>query len=188
MAADTSDVAAETASLALKMGSAAVDVVVFMADLGEELPMIKPVLKTIKAIRETTENVQSNWEELTALQQRCTNITACLITKCRSNTSSEMDVTPVIGCTEAVRAFAVRCSRRGKLSRVLKASRDKDEITGLNERIDRAMGDLGLAGIATLEGKADDMRVMLVRFFCCPFVSQRLKTLARCAKFVVRRI
>lgn len=161
--ADLADPSAEGASLALQMGSAAVDVVLFMADLGEELPVIKPVLSTLRAIREATENVRNNQEELAALQQRCTYITACFIAKCRRNASSEMDLTPVEDCVEAVRIFAVRCSRRGKVWKVLKAADDKDNIVALNSRIDRVTGDLALAGMATLEGRADDMRAILVR-------------------------
>lgn len=42
---------------------------------------------------------------------------------------------------------------------MLKASSDKDEMVG---HVDRLAGDLGLAGIAVLEGKADDMKAMLV--------------------------
>lgn len=69
MATDLSEAGAQAASLALKMGSAAVDTITFMADLGEELPVIKPVLKTLEAVREKVETVKSNREELAALQE-----------------------------------------------------------------------------------------------------------------------
>lgn len=162
MGADPSDTSAECASLALQMGSAAVDVVLFMADLGEELPLVKPVLNTLKVIRETAENVNNNREELAALQQRCTYLAACFIAECRHNPSSQTDVTPVQGCLEAVGTFAARCSRRSKVWRIVKASNDKDDIAALNSRIDRVTGDLRLAGMAAPEGKADEMRAMLV--------------------------
>ena len=63
MPADLSEAGAQAASLALKMGSAAVDAITFMAGLGEELPVIEPVLKTLTAIREKVETVKSNREE-----------------------------------------------------------------------------------------------------------------------------
>ncbi len=45
LATEISVAAAEAARLALKMGSAAMDTITFMAELGEELQVIKPVLK-----------------------------------------------------------------------------------------------------------------------------------------------
>ncbi|CAM9897766.1 unnamed protein product [Ectocarpus fasciculatus] len=131
-------------------------------DLGEELPVVKPVFITLKAIRTTIETVKNNREELAALEERCTYITACFVVKCRLNESSEVDVAPLKDCVEAAKKFAERCSRRGKVSRVLKASSDKSEIAGLNSRVDRLTADLGLAGIAILEGKVDEMKTTLV--------------------------
>lgn len=165
MPADFSEAAAQAASLTLTMGSAAVDAITLMAGLGEELPIIEPVLKTLTAIREKGETVKRNREELAALRERCTYITACFIVKCRRNPTSEMDVGPIEGCVEAALQFVERCSHRGKVSRVLKASSDKDDISVLNARVDRVTGSLGLAGMAVLEGKADDMKAMLVSVF-----------------------
>lgn len=177
MAGGSGGAAAEAGHLALKIGSNAADAISFAAELGEELPFIGPTLKTLKAVREKVETVGSNREELRALEGRCTYVTACVVVKCRQNSRSEIDVTPLKDCAEAVREFTERCSRRGMLSRVLKASRDKDEIAGLNASVDRLTGDLGLAGIAVLEGKADNMKATLVGlllrrcfFFCSPHV------------------
>lgn len=158
----SNDAGAQAARLALRIGSNAADAISFVADLGEELPLLSPVLKTLKAIREKVKTVNSNREELETLEDRCTYITACVIVKCRQNSSSGMNVTPLEDCVEATLKFVERCSRRGRVSRVLKASSDRDEIAGLNAVVDRLTGDLGLAGIAVLEGKADDMKAMLV--------------------------
>lgn len=166
MPTELGDAAVEAANLALKMGSAAVDVVSFMADLGEELPVLNPLLKTITAIREKVETVKSNREELHALQQRCTYVTACVIVKLRQgpSSSSGLDVTPLKDCIDAARTFTERCSQRRKLWRVLKASSDKDELATLNARVDRLAGDLSLAGIVTVLGEATDLKGILVRF------------------------
>lgn len=163
MAAKFGDAAAEAARLALKMGSAALDMITFMVDLGEEFPVAKPVLSTLKVIREKVETVKSNRNELTALEKRCTYITAGAIAKSRQNPSSEMNVAPLQDCLKAVENVVDLCGGRGSVSRVLKASSDKDEIAELNSRIDRLTGDLGLGGIATVEGKVDDMKATLVR-------------------------
>lgn len=163
MAGDLSGAAVEARNLAQRIGSNAADAVSFAADLGEELPFLSPVLKTLKATQEKVATVRSNREELAALAERCTYVTACVVVKCRQNPSSEMDVSPLENCVEAIRKFVERCSRRGKVSRVFKASSDRDEIAGLNASVDRLMGDLGLAGIAVLEGKTDKMTAMLVR-------------------------
>ncbi|CAM9264189.1 unnamed protein product, partial [Laminaria digitata] len=166
MAAKLGDAAAEAAKRALRMGSAAADAIAFMADLGEELPFLESVLKTIKVIREKADTVKRNREELTALEERCTYITACVIEKHRRLPALETDVTPLKKCVEAVEAFAELCgrsSRRGRLRRIFKASDDKDEIAGLSARVDRLTGDLQLAGIATVEGNIDNLRAFLKR-------------------------
>lgn len=161
-ASSTDDAAAEAAGVALKIGSFAVDTASFVVDLGEELPMIRPVLKTLKAINGKVETVKNNREGLRSLEERCTYVTACFIVKCRQRPNSEMDITPLVDCIETARKFVERCSRRSKVSRVLKASSDKEEIAGLNARVDRLTGDLGLIGIATLNGKANATKAMLV--------------------------
>eukprot|EP00903_Cladosiphon_okamuranus_P014799 g13708.t1 len=150
MPADLDDCAAEATRLALKIGSAAADAMSFVADLGEELPLVQPVLKTLRTIRDKVETAKTNPEELTALHHRCAYITACFIVKCRRN-SSELDVAPLEDCIRAVEKFVGRCARRGVVSRVLKASSDKDEILRLKERLRDLEGDLSLAGIAMLE-------------------------------------
>ncbi|CAM9661379.1 unnamed protein product, partial [Pylaiella littoralis] len=158
-----SDAAAEAVRVALTMGSTVVDVLSFMGDLGEELPVIKPVLKTLKVIREKVETVKKNREDLGSLEGRCTYLTACVIVKCRQQPSSGMDVTPLVDCVEDARKVVERCgSRRHQVSNFMKASSDKGEIAGLNARVDRLTGDLGLAGIAVLNGKVDGMKAMLV--------------------------
>ncbi|CAM9378410.1 unnamed protein product, partial [Hapterophycus canaliculatus] len=154
MASDTSDAAAEAAKLAWKIGSAAADVVSFMTELGDELPLLQPVLGTLAIIREKVETVQSILEESPALGERCIYLTACVVVKCR-RVSSEFDVAPLDDCLREVATFVERCGRRGRVSRVLKASHDKAEIGRLNARLDRLTNDLGLAGIATVEQKVD---------------------------------
>lgn len=146
---DTRDAAAEAAKLVLQIGSAAADALLFVADLGEELPFINPVLKTLRAVREKLETVKGNRRDLEALHERCTYITACVIEKCRRS-PSEFDVTPLVKCVEAVESMVERCGRRGRLLRVLKAYTVRNEMAELNARMDRLTGDLGLAGIAIL--------------------------------------
>ncbi|CAM9184093.1 unnamed protein product, partial [Ectocarpus sp. 4 AP-2014] len=172
MVADISDSAAEAARLALEISSTIADAVSCAVDLGEELPVVKPVFKTLKAIHTTVETVKNNREELAALEQRCTYITACFVVKCRLN-ESDVDVAPLEDCVEAAKSFAERCSRRGKVSRVLKASSDKSEIARINSSVDHLTTDLGLAGIAVLEGKVDEMKKTLDR------IDQRLESLPR---------
>lgn len=165
MAVNLRDTAAAAASLALKMGSTAADAIVFMAELGEKLPFLEPVLGTILAIREKVETVERNGEELAELEERCTYITACVIEKHSETPTSEMDMTPLKTCVEAVETFVELCgssSRRARFVRFLKASSDKDEISGLNARVDRLTGDLGLAGIVIVENKVDNLKTILV--------------------------
>ena len=164
MAGGFGDAGAQAADLALRIGSKAADAASFVVELGEELPFISPVLKTLVTIRDTVGTVRSNREELRALEERCTYVTACVVVKRRQNSRSEIDVTPLDDCVKAVWKFVERGSRRGRVSRLLKASSDKDEIAALNARVDRLTGDLGLAGVAILEGKADNMKAMLVSF------------------------
>ena len=165
------DAGAQAANLALRMGSDSADAMSFAAELGEELPFVGPVLKTLKAIRGKLETVKSNRAGLTALEVRCRYVTACVVVKCGQTPGSEMDVTPLEDCVEAVGELVKRCTGRGRVSRVLKASSDKDDIAGLNARIDSVAGDLSLAGVAILEGKTDVLTAMLVRILSCTVAS-----------------
>lgn len=149
MSADLGDAPTEAKKLALMIGSAAADAMLFLADLGEEFPLLQPVLKALKGIREKVETARSNPEELAALHERCTFITACFIVKCRHN-SSDLDVVPLEKCVKEVGNVVERCSRRSTVSRILKASSDKGEILRLQKRLGDLEGDLSLAGIATL--------------------------------------
>lgn len=165
MASQLSNAVGKVGIIALKLGSDAADAISFMADVGEELPVIKPVFKTLTAIREKVDTVNNNGEELKALGERCTYVTACVVVKFKDNRSSQTDVTPLEDCLKDVRGVVERCSRRGRFSRAVKASSDKDDIAQLNARIDRLAGDLGLASNAILERKVDELSAKIVSFF-----------------------
>eukprot|EP00903_Cladosiphon_okamuranus_P018330 g16862.t1 len=140
----------EATKLALQMGSATADAISFMADLSEELPVISPVLKTLAAAREMVKTINSNRGALEELNERCTYLTACVIHRCRQNPASGMDVSPLADCVDEFGRFVQRCNRRGRVSRVLKASRDREEIARLNGRVDELSRDLILAGVASV--------------------------------------
>ncbi|CAM9129863.1 unnamed protein product [Ectocarpus sp. 12 AP-2014] len=141
-------------------GTVASDVLVFLTEASDGLPVIETVLKTLKTVREKVATLKNNREELAALHQRCTYITGCVIARCRKS-SSGLNATPLMECVNAVGAFVERCSRRGMVSRVLKATDDKDEIAGLKQRLEDLEGDLRLAGIATVGGKVEDLKALL---------------------------
>eukprot|EP00903_Cladosiphon_okamuranus_P014761 g13678.t1 len=157
MAGEVSNAAGNAATIALKLSSATADAISFVATLGEELPCISPILKTLKAIREQVETVKSNREELKALEERCRYMTAYVVAKFKENPRSDMNVSPLEDCVKVVGGFVDRCSRRDRLSWVVKASSDKDDIAQLNARIDRLAGDFGLAINAILERKVDKL-------------------------------
>lgn len=55
--------------VALKMGRAAVDAVSVMADLGEELQVVEPVLTMPMAFREKMETMKTNRQDLGAIEE-----------------------------------------------------------------------------------------------------------------------
>ncbi|CAB1113090.1 unnamed protein product [Ectocarpus sp. CCAP 1310/34] len=144
MAAESSGAAAEVTKLALKMGSATVDSITFVADLCEDLPF-------------------ENQEELQTLYRRCVFLTTCVIVKSRQSSFSEMDVSPVEECLEAAGELVERCGGRGKMTRVLNASSDKDQIARMKANIRDLEANLSLAGVAILEGKTSDLRATVER-------------------------
>ena len=168
MAESRSNTAIKAAELALKIGSTAADAFLFVADLGEELPVVKPVLSTLKSIREKVETVKRNREELIVLHERCTYITACFIAKCRGD-SSELDVAPLERHAQEMEKFVMRCQRRRGVARWLKASETKNEIARLNADANTLKRDMGLEGIAILVGKMNEIKTYLVRFSCTGF-------------------
>eukprot|EP00903_Cladosiphon_okamuranus_P014791 g13702.t1 len=163
MATDFSGAAAEARSLAQRIGSNAADVISFAAELGEELPFIKPVLRTLQAIRQTVETVRHNRKELKVLEERCTYITACVVVRCKRNPRSEIDLAPLEACVKEVEKVVDRCGGQGAWNGAFKARSDKGELAGLNGRVDRLASDLGLAGMAILEGKVDFIKERLER-------------------------
>lgn len=165
MTADLLDAATEAARLALRIGSAATEVASLVLDLGEDFPLIYVVLKTLKNIRETMDTLRNNKGALDALHERCACITACVIVKCKRNPPSEVDLGPLVARIEEVEKLVERYSRRGRISRLIKASTDKGEISELHARIGELTDDMGLAGILAVERKVDDLKGLLVSCF-----------------------
>eukprot|EP00752_Nemacystus_decipiens_P008592 g7671.t2 len=164
MASNVSDdVTAEVKRVVRNMGSTVVDIVDFTHEFGGDVPVVGAVLKTLTTIREKAETVQSNMEELKELEKRCTYVTARVIVKLRHNSGLEMDVTPLESCVTAAEEFIERCGRRGWCGRCTKASSDKDEIAKLNVRVDRLIGDMGLAAIANVGAKIDGLTATLTQ-------------------------
>lgn len=130
-------------------------------DMGEHWPLVEPVLATLKALREKIDTLKSNREELAALHERCSYMAACVIVKRRQG-SSVINVEPLVKRVEEVERLVERCGRRGIFMRVLKAESDKAEIAKLHARIGDLTGDMGLAGIASVDEKVEDLTTMLV--------------------------
>lgn len=161
MAPNVTIAAAEAVRVAKEMGSTAADIVLFTEELGGEIPVVGTVLKTLAAIREKADTVQTNEEGLKTLEERCTYVTATVVVKLRHSSSSEMDVTPLESCIKDAEKLIERCSRRGWCGRCTKASSDKDEIAALIARVNGLAADLNLAGMVTIER---DVKTILVSF------------------------
>lgn len=178
MSPPLNDVAIETAKLAVKIGSAAVDAITVLASLGEELPVLEPLLKTLRIIRETMETVKSNGEKLARLEERCTYLMANVVVRRRKNIpASEIDVFRLEECIKMVDKLVSACSERGKLSRVLKAKEVDREISDLNVRIDSLTSDMGLVVGATAIVKIDALAASVVSLLrTCSSICVRRET------------
>ncbi|CAM9765044.1 unnamed protein product [Ectocarpus sp. 12 AP-2014] len=121
------------------------------------------VLKTLTAMRGAVETVQQNRDELAALEKRCTYMTACVIVKFRQipHAGSGPNVTPLEDCVTEAEKFAERRKKRRMIWKIVKVFSIKDELATMNTRIDRLLGDLGLAGIATVLGEVVDSKGIL---------------------------
>lgn len=153
---DLRDTAAKAATLALALGAATPGAASLSADLGKKYPSIAPVLGTLKATRQHLAGVRARREELEALTQQCTYVTACVITRhqlsgaSRQSDAADIDATSLLDCVEAIHRFVERRGRRGKLSRVLKASGDKSGIAELSRLVRELPRDMGLEGIVAV--------------------------------------
>lgn len=176
----SSGTGARDVKLALRMSSGDANAMPFVAGLGEELPLLNPLLTTLKVIGETIDNMSNNREDLIELYERCMYVTAS-VARLTDNPMSQTDLTPVKDCVEAVRAVVERYSRRSKFLRIMKASSDMDDIAKLNARIDRVTVDLGLVGRDTnsILSNVHTLAAKLVSFTgwrhvlcsCWPFIS-----------------
>lgn len=166
MASDLHEAATDAAGLALKIASAVPDGISFKVDVGDDFPLIHIVLKTLKTIRATLGTLESNRDALGALHKRCACITACTIVKCRRSSPSEVDIRPLVASIAEVGKLMDGYSRRGWISRLLKAYSDKNEIANLHERIGELAHDMGLVGILAVELEVDELNGLLVSLFC----------------------
>ena len=162
--------------MALRIGSQLRDAGLVVADVGQEVPLLKPVLKTLRAVRKLIDTVRNNEQALETLCERCTYITACLIVghrRRRRRISRMLHVEPLENLVEEVERFVQRCQRRrSAFHRVLKASEVEKEIARLSSSADSLTSDVSLAGIAILVGRVDELKAHLVRslfacFLCC---------------------
>ena len=116
--------AREAVNLAVRIGSATVDLASVVADLGEELPVASTVLKTLKAIHSKVETIKSNKEEIITLKKRCDYITACVIIKHKRFPSFATDIAPLEQCLLDVEQLVERCSRRRPIFRCLRSRKE----------------------------------------------------------------
>eukprot|EP00903_Cladosiphon_okamuranus_P014784 g13696.t1 len=159
----TSQEDASAGDLAWKIMSGASDAVEFAAELGVKLPFIGPIFKAINAIREKAEKVRTNRKELIYLHERCSEITASFIVKCKTN-SPGFDVVRLQSLIQDVDAFVAECQQNSGGGEILKPAKVAGKIAGLHDRIDRMTSDIGLAGIAAnmkmiIEMKKDMARI-----------------------------
>eukprot|EP00903_Cladosiphon_okamuranus_P014783 g13695.t1 len=145
----TSQEGASAGDLAWKIMSGASDAVEFAAELGVKLPFIGPIFKAINAIREKAEKVRTNRKELIYLHERCSEITASFIVKCKTN-SPGVDVVRLQSLIQDVDAFVADCQQNSRGSAIRKPAKVAGKIAGLHERINRMTNDTGLADIAAI--------------------------------------
>lgn len=150
----------EAARLALRIGWVTADTASALADVGEGLPWVGGLLTVVRTIRDKVDTAISNKSELKELQERCTYLTACVIVRCRQS-SSEINVSPLVDCVTHVQRVVEGCSRRGRFTRVIKSKEDKDEIAELHGRLGKLTRDMGLAGVVVVEGKVDNLNGLL---------------------------
>ena len=128
----------------LKIGSAAIDMTMLIAEVGREVPIASAVLQAFIAIHDKVETVRANKEDLKALRDRCRYLTACVVEKCRRRPMA-IDVTPLEDILRETADVIKRCGGRKGMMRVLKATRDKNEIQSLHIRLNQLGIDMGLA-------------------------------------------
>ena len=143
------DIAADVSVLVRKIGSAAMDIALVAADLGEHAPVVGVLLKALKAVHTTVETVQSNREELAELAQRCSYLTANALVRWQRS-SSGVDANPLRKCLEDVKELVERCGQRGMVMTVFMANRDKKAIAKLHRCVEDLRGDISLALLVRL--------------------------------------
>lgn len=154
----------EIARLTLKIGPTAVDVVSLVADCGGNLPYVSFALNTLQAIHAKVEAVQSNKEELSTLAWRCDLLMGTFMIKRQGSSSGNELERHMEQCFEEVRQLVDRCSETRWCCSFLKATRDKDTINSLRERIGVLADDLSLVNIYNIIDKLDGFKDELVSF------------------------
>ena len=151
---DVMDVAQQIRNI----GSSAIDVATLIAEVGEKVPIASEVLKVFKAIHDMVETVRANKEDLEDLRDRCRYLTACVVEECRRRPTA-LDVTPLEDILRETTDVIKRCGGGKGMRRVLRATRDKNEIQSLNIRLNQLGIDMGLAAtIGTLVSIWNEIR------------------------------
>lgn len=161
----------EIARLFLEIGPTAVGVASLVADCGENVPYVSFALNTLQAIHTKIETVRSNKEELSFLAWRCDLLMGTFMVKMRGSSSGNELERHMKQCFKEVHQLVDRGSERRWCCSFLKATRDKDNINSLRERIGVLAGDLGLLNTYSIIDKLDELKNTLVRF-CIVYSNQ----------------
>lgn len=115
------------------------------------------MLVILNKIRVMVDTAKHNKKELVVLQERCTYVTACIITKCKQ-CPSQVDVKSLIDRVEEIveeiveeaRRLIDRCGQRGLIWRGVKAKDDEVDIAELHRRIGDLTADTRLVDIVAV--------------------------------------
>lgn len=121
--------------------------------LGEEVPLIGMVCKTVVKVRSVVDTTRSNRQELAALTARCERLTGDVVTKWVEEKSSPFDLDALLKCLKDVKRLAEQCSYRGCMSWAIRCAHTNDiagQIKSLNDRISDIVADYTLAGVTQI--------------------------------------
>lgn len=165
----------EVIRLALDLWSASLDVASLVAEWAEELPYAEVVLKTLRAIHDKAEQVRTNKEGILDLKKRCAYVTAYLFVKHKNKrTATDVDLKPMEELLRDAEELVERCGSRGRCERVLKATRDKNDIEKLRRRLDEQIKSVTLALQAATHEGVKKLEAHVVRF-CNTYFHLRLQ-------------
>lgn len=141
-----------------------IDVAKGIIKVGEAAPGVKEFCTVLWEVKKIVDQAKRNKVELKEQHAQCELITVHVIDRAKDSLGQVFDIAPIEGCVDDIKELVERCGKQGMCARLMQVRKNKDDIQKLRTRIGGVLQTMGLAGIATVGDRLEELTAMVVRF------------------------